>query len=127
MRWIVYPWRVLVNLFYIAVVGYVFSRLHQRDEKIYVAILGLIYVAIRTQGVLTGMYLVPMIIHLSRQIDGLREFVDASFSRPPDEADQVERATNKLYARSLIESLGLAAIAGYCLLELFGALNTSEF
>ena len=43
-----YVWRVLTNVFYVAVVLYVFSALHGRSEAITVAVLGLVYVTIRT-------------------------------------------------------------------------------
>lgn len=127
MGWLVYPWRVLVNLFYVAVVGYVFARLHERDEKIYVAILGLIYATIRSQGMITGLYLVPMLMQMSRQINLVGSLVDPSIQLPRDEADQVERLTMHLYFRAAIEALGVLAIAAYCLLVLFTALNESPF
>ena len=43
-----YVWRVLVNVFYVAVVLYVFDALQRRPERITVAVLGLVYVTIRT-------------------------------------------------------------------------------
>src|SRR5262249_19218090 len=49
MKALGYVWRVLVNLFYVAIVLYVFDRLQGRhDTSIVVAILGLIYVTIRS-------------------------------------------------------------------------------
>jgi hypothetical protein len=45
-----YTWRVLVNVFYLTIVFFVFEVLSQRDDKIaliVVAVLGVIYVAVR--------------------------------------------------------------------------------
>jgi hypothetical protein len=43
-----YIWRVITNLFYLAVVMYALGELHGRKETLIVSTLGLIYVTIRT-------------------------------------------------------------------------------
>src|SRR5262249_44338195 len=49
MRWLGYAWTVAVNCFYLFVVLWAFDKIENRHElTITVAILGLIYVAIRT-------------------------------------------------------------------------------
>jgi hypothetical protein len=50
MKALAYTWRVLVNVFYLAVVFFVFEALSQRGDRtalIVVAVLGVIYVAVR--------------------------------------------------------------------------------
>jgi hypothetical protein len=76
MKALGYTWRVLVNLFYVAIVLYVFDKLHGRHETtILVAVLGLIYVAIRT--IATGQFhaLFEIIKVLTRDLIRVRELL----------------------------------------------------
>src|SRR5262245_52960437 len=68
MRWLRYFWRVAVNCFYMVVIGYVFKQLEHKPEIVTIAVLGLIYVVIRTIAI--GQYLVSInqVTFLNKQL-----------------------------------------------------------
>jgi hypothetical protein len=70
-----YVWRVLINVFYVAVVLYVFDKLQGRSEAIIMAVLGLIYVTIRSIAISQGMGLANALKVIEADIIRLRELV----------------------------------------------------
>jgi len=120
-----YTWRVLVNLFYVAIVLYVFDKLHGRHETtILVAVLGLIYVAIRT--IATGQFhaLFEIIKVLNRDLIRLRELlhdqsVEGHKLEFEEQAQVADRVIHKLY----IDGFFLGIVGLICLIVLFTELS----
>ena len=82
-----YTWRVLINVLYIAVVLYVLDKLQGRPEAITVAILGLIYVAIRSIAIGQGLGLANSLKIIEADLIRLGSFLATStrvtVGRPP--------------------------------------------
>jgi hypothetical protein len=115
-----YAWRILTNIFYIAVVLYVFDQLHGHSEAIImVAVLGLIYVTIRSIAISQGIGLTSesdliRLRELARD-EHARERWDASKA----ESEVLNRARNKL----LIDGFFLSIVSIICLVVLFSELG----
>jgi hypothetical protein len=120
-----YVWRVLVNVFYIAVVLYVFDKLQGRSEAIItVAVLGLIYVTIRSIAIWQGMGLANALKIIESDLIRLRELVRDEHVRDRWEAvkadsEVFDRTRNKL----LIDGFFLSIVSIICLLVLFSELG----
>lgn len=123
----VYVWRIAVNIFNIIVVLYVFSKLDTRDERLYVSILGLLYVAIRSIGFGLATGVLPGLIAVGHQVDRIRELTDTSFLVTVEEHEKIEKALSRNMWRTAIEGIGLTIVSLICLLALFNALNQHDF
>src|SRR5438552_5675602 len=82
MKALGYTWRVLVNIFYLLVVGAVLTSISDPSEKQIIAVLGLIYVTIRTQAIFQGIGTSTVVADFQKQIDQIRYFVDGNFELP---------------------------------------------
>jgi hypothetical protein len=120
-----YVWRVLVNVFYVAVVLYVFDKLQGRSEAIIiVSVLGLIYVTIRSIAIAQGMGLTNALKVIESDIIRLRqpgrdEQVRDRLVASKVESEVLNRARNKLF----IDGFFLSIVSIICLLALFGELG----
>jgi hypothetical protein len=120
-----YMWRVLVNVFYIAVVLYVFNKLQGRSEAIItVAILGLIYVTIRSIAIWQGIGLTSGLKVIESDLIRLRELAHDEHARSRWDASKAEsealsRGRNKLF----IDGFFLSIVSIICLFVLFGELG----
>jgi hypothetical protein len=120
-----YTWRVLVNVFYIAVVLYVFDKLQGRSEAIItVAVLGLIYVTIRSIAIGQGMGLANALKIIEADLIRLRELARDEHARKRWDTEQagsevLSRERNKLY----IDGVFLSIVSIICLLVLFSELG----
>jgi hypothetical protein len=121
-----YTWRVLVNVFFVAVVLYVFDKLHGRTENITVAVLGLVYVTIRGIAIWHGIGLSNTIKIMDADFTRIRELLgDEQHARDRREAAKtgsksLERERNKLI---FIDGIFLSIISIICLLVLFNELG----
>jgi hypothetical protein len=120
-----YTWRVLINIFYIAVVLYVFDKLQGRSEAIItVAVLGLIYVTIRSIAIWQGMGLANALKVIESDLIRLRELGRDEHARNRLEASKADsevlsRERNKLF----IDGFFLSIVSIICLWVLFSELG----
>jgi hypothetical protein len=125
MKALGYAWRVLVNLFYVAIVLYVFEKLHGRHETtILVAVLGLIYVTIRSiaigQAHGAAVLAKGLTVELMRIRELLRdETIEGRRLAFKDDVEVADRMINKAY----IDGFFLAIVSLICLLMLFVELS----
>jgi hypothetical protein len=121
-----YTWRVLVNVFYVAVVLYVFDKLHGRTETITVAVLGLVYVTIRGIAIWQGVGLSNSFKMMDADFTRIRELLgDEQHAHDRREAAKtgsksLDRERNKLI---FIDGIFLSIIGIICLLVLFTELG----
>jgi hypothetical protein len=120
-----YGWRVLINIFYVAVVLYVFDKLQGRSEAIImVAVLGLIYVTIRSIAIGQGVGLSNALKILESDLIRLRELARDEQARhrlqsSKGDSEILRRARNKLF----IDGFFLSIVSIICLLALFSELG----
>jgi hypothetical protein len=119
-----YAWRVLINIFYIAVILYVFDKLQRRPEIVTVAVLGLIYVTIRTIAIGQAIGLFNALKIIEADIVQIRELLKDEHAADRWEAAKadskvLERTRNKLY----IDGFFLSIVSIICLLVLFNELG----
>lgn len=120
-----YVWRVLVNGFYVAVVLYVFDKLQGRSEAIIVvAVLGHIYVTIRSIAIAQGTGLSNALKTIEADLIRVRELVRDEYARDRLEASKADsevlnRERNKLF----IDGFFLSIVSIVCLLALFSELG----
>jgi hypothetical protein len=119
-----YAWRVLINVFYVGVVLYVFDKLQGRSEAIItVAVLGLIYVTIRSTAIGQGIGLTSGLKVIEADVIRLRELAHDEHARSRWNASKTEsvvinRERNKLF----IDGFFLSIVSIICLVVLFGEL-----
>jgi hypothetical protein len=120
-----YGWRVLVNVFYVAVVLYVFDKLQGRSEAIVtVAVLGLIYVTIRSIAIGQVIALANSLKVIEADLIRVRELVRDEYARDRLEASKADsevfsRERNKLF----IDGFFLSIVSIICLFALFSQLG----
>lgn len=124
MKWLGYAWRVAANCFYLAVVLYVFDRLTLKpDLTIIVALLGIIYVAIRSIGVALAffhMHSAPIFLKKMNRI--LANQGDPGGQDTPDEIVAAEKLNSQRNVKIIIDGVFLWIISIVCLLAIFGNL-----
>jgi hypothetical protein len=116
-----YTWRVLVNIFYLAVVGVVLTSIRDPSEKSIVAVLGLIYVTLRSQAIFQAIATISIVPSFQKQIDQIQFRVDGTFEMPDraEEYSSADTARIKLY----IDGFFLGLISLVCLGVFFTAHN----
>ena len=124
MRWLGYLWRVVVNLFYLAVVAGVLIGISNPTEKSIVSVLGMLYVAIRSIGIGNALSISGVVTTFQAQIDHIRYQVDSSFEIPDrrEETSAFEFVRNKLY----IDAGFLSLVSLVCLFSFFTAHDGSR-
>jgi hypothetical protein len=117
--WGLILWRSAVQLFYVAVVLFVFSRLHDRLEFIIVALFGLTYVAV--QGLVTDNARALMILGQwhQREFDSIKRAVVPGYQIDSDSRKDEAGEIASLNQRIWFERGGHSAIAIICLYYLF--------
>jgi hypothetical protein len=119
MRWLGYIWCLAYNLFYLIVVFGVLIGIKNPFEKAIIAVLGVIYVAIRGQGIGNGIAVMHIVTAFQNQVDKIRYAVDNTFELP-DRSEEVSASNyvrNKLY----ISGCFLFLISLICLWQFFDA------
>lgn len=121
MKWLGYSWRVLVNLFYLAIVGLVLIGISNPMEKSIISVLGMLYVTIRSIAIGQALMAMGTLTLLQNQIDQIRYHVDHSFEIPDhtEVLDTANRTRVKLY----IDGCFLALTSLSCLVAFFTAHN----
>ena len=119
MKWLAYSAKVIANLFYIVVVLAVFATLRDPMEKEIIAVLGLIYTAMRSIAIGQAIGLVNALSIIDRKVDHIQYQVDSSYEKPDyAEADDLwSFGRRKLY----IDIGGLSIISLICLYAFFSA------
>ena len=120
MAWLIYTWRVLANLFYLAVVAWVFQQLDgRRDTTAIVAVLGLLYVTMRTIGCGQALVLVRAAPAIEAHFVRIRELLgDDPYPRDLEEEKKTAKVQRvKIY----IDLTFLWLISLLCLLTFFGS------
>jgi hypothetical protein len=118
-----YIWWVLINIFYIAIILYVFDKLHGQTEVITVAVLGLIYVTIRSIAIGQAMGLANALKIIEADLIRVRELLGDEYAGGRSEAakedsEALSRVRNKVY----IDGFFLWIVGLICLLVLFSKL-----
>jgi hypothetical protein len=118
-----YIWRVITNLFYLAVVMYALGELHGRKETLIVSTLGLIYVTIRT--IAWGQFIATLGVTagLQMQLDTIQARLDGTFDPMPTE--DIKNAQNTWHVKWIIDSIFLAIISLLCIFTFFTGLSRS--
>jgi hypothetical protein len=122
-----YLWIVIVNCFYLFIVLVVFYKLGHRPEATVVAVLGLIYVGIRTLMVNQMIFEANAFVQLHEQLFYMRKLmndpkVDAVYV---DFQKSSEANKSTVYPSIYLESLFLFGIFLVCLLVLFTSLPST--
>jgi uncharacterized membrane protein len=92
MRWLGYFWRVTVNCFYIFIILLVFDKLYHKPEAVTVAVLGLIYVTIRSIAIGQHMGFVQTMFALDRQVLNIRRLLnDPGYEEMKDAVQETEK------------------------------------
>lgn len=117
-----YVWLLLSNTFYLLVVLYVFSRLHDRLETIVVAVLGLIYVTIRSLAIAQWIDLTARSLAFLKQFEDLRLAVIPNYETDRSEWEIAEKLLTSVHIKMFLVSIFLMLIALVCLWRLFSVL-----
>jgi hypothetical protein len=123
MKWLGYAWSVVANVFYVLVVVYIFSRINDQKLTVIVAVLGLIYVAIRSVAIGQALTFFPLLVAANKSLDELR-----AVSGLPQQHQKAEyqAAASKIKKESVklhIDGLFLGVIGLICFGSLWSALN----
>jgi hypothetical protein len=119
-----YVWRVLTNIFYVAVVLYVFDALHGRPEAITVAVLGLVYATIRSVAIGQAIGLSNALKIIEVDLVRIRELLNDEHAQTrwrsaQEDAKTLEQTRIKLY----IDGFFLSIVSLICLFVLYSALQ----
>ena len=115
MAWLFYLWCVLANLFYLAVVAWVFNELEgRRDTIAIVAVLGLLYVTIRSIACGQALGLAQAGTAIQAHFVRIRELLGDD--RPfPDDLEKEKKTTKMLRIKIYIDLTFLWLISLLCL------------
>jgi hypothetical protein len=113
MKWLGYGWRVLANLFYLVVVVAVLAGIRDPGEKSIIAVLGLIYVTVRSTAIGQGLGSMASAASLQQQLDQIRYRVDGAFGLP--DRSEENTAMNTARAKLLIDAFFLGIVSLVCL------------
>ena len=119
-----YARTVVANCFYLFVIGYVFAKLNGRTEIITVAILGLIYVTIRTIAIGQLIMTLTLFTDVNRQLLYMRSLLnDPTYEENKRAWDEVEESKPQKLGKYYIDLGFLSLIGLFCLLVLFNYLQ----
>lgn len=121
MKILGYIWRVLTNLFYLAIVGYALASLNGRLETLVISTLGMIYVTIRTIAAGQMMFHLATTSAMQVQLEAIRARLDGLFDPTP--TDDIEDLKKTMSVKWAIDMVFLAIISLLCILTFFGGLN----
>ena len=123
MKWLGYFWRVAVNGFYLFIVFYVLDKLDRRPEIITVAVLGLIYVTIRTIAIGQTVFHLHNYTQIAKSVLYLRSLVnDPTYEENKLDWEQAEARVPTVVAKLYIDGFFLSVISLLCLVVLFSHL-----
>jgi hypothetical protein len=123
MRWLGYLWTVAVNCFYLFVVLYVFDKLEGKPQVVTVAVLGLIYVTMRTIAIGQFLFHLQNYIQINKSILYLRSLVnDPTYDESRHAWGESEAKTPHMTYKLYIDAAFLWVIGIFCALVLFSHL-----
>lgn len=121
MKILGYIWRVLTNLFYLAVVMYALASLKGRLEMLVISTLGMIYVTIRS---IAGGQFIAMLGTAAAtqvQLEAIRARLDGTFDPAPTQ--DFEDAQRTWTVKWMIDVAFLAIISLLCIFTFFTGLS----
>jgi hypothetical protein len=116
-----YVWRVITNLFYLAVVVYALDSLRGRTETLIISTLGMVYVTIRS--IAWGQFIAMLGTNtaLQIQLDAIQARLDGAFDPVP--AEDLEQAKKVWTVKWIIDTIFLALISLLCIVTFFTGLS----
>jgi hypothetical protein len=119
-RFLEYTWRVTKNIFYVIVVICVLDRVVGRAEHIVIAVLGLIYVSLRGEGLYRSRNLYILTFSIHSELLRIRELLgDKIVGDHKDEIKKHKREASHWLFKSLIDGTFLTLIGIICLWTLW--------
>ena len=121
MKIVGYVWRVITNLFYLAVVVYALDSLRGRTETLIISTLGMVYVTIRS--IAWGQFIAMLGTNtaLQIQLDAIQARLDGAFDPVP--AEDLEQAKKVWTVKWIIDTIFLALISLLCIVTFFTGLS----
>jgi hypothetical protein len=116
-----YPWRIITNVIFLAIVLYILAQLHERPETVVVPILGLLYVRIHALGFGMAGIRKTFFQALDEVDERLKWFADASYMRDHAATAKIEKVT-AFDGKDAIDIIYLGIVSGACLWKLYTAL-----
>lgn len=117
-----YTWLIVSNCFYLLIVLYVFSRLSDRSETIIVAVLGLLYVTIRSIAMTQWIDLTTRFRSLMMEIEAIKSATIAGYETNNDEWEEAEKIVASRQIKIFVVSAFLFLISLVCLWRIFSVL-----
>jgi hypothetical protein len=119
MRILAFSWRVLVNLFYLAVVGAVLLSIKDGSEKAIISVLGILYVLIRSVAIGQAIAFGNVANALDERLDEILYFVNSAHEKLDRSA--VRDELNYQHVKLYIDGFFLGLISLGCLWSFFVA------
>jgi ABC-type multidrug transport system permease subunit len=119
MKFLWWAWKIIVNLLILLIVILVLDHLHERQEKLIIPVLGMLYVTIRTIGAATGLATLQFALAQQDQIDEVHRLLDGAFN--PDRSD-AKKEFQKYNTGWMIDGFFLFLISVCCALVFFTSL-----
>ena len=114
-----YLWRIAMNLIMLAIVVGILSRVHDRFETIVVAILGLLYVTIRTIAFGQALMFTQLAIGIDSDFSRIRRLLgDESVDEHQKEVTELKANFDRRMGRAYVDIFFLAIISLICLYQL---------
>jgi hypothetical protein len=113
-----WAWLILVNLFILAIVLYIFSRLDTRSDIIIVSILGQIYTAIRGYAFLQGQAIIRLFLSSEKEFRKIKTLLGDHDEYEEESRAEIETMLNKDIAKGWGNIAFLAIIDIICIFEL---------
>ena len=112
------------QLLYLFIILLVFDKLGRKPEAIIVAVLGLIYVTIRTIGIGQYMAFIGSMFALDQQHLNLRRLLnDPEFETAKEAYKEAEKVRDHRFVKIYIDGFFLSIVSLICLLELWTGLD----
>ena len=117
MRW----WTIAINCLYLLVIAYVFNKLDSRPLIVTIAVLGLVYVSIRTMMMSHLLYIAEMFAQTNQQLLWVRKLLkDPTYQENQEAWDKAEKTEKPKRLAIYYTDMGFLGIIGiYCLVVLF--------
>jgi hypothetical protein len=111
-----YIWKVALDIVILCIVAWALDKLHDRTETLIVAVLGMIYVTIRTTQGFQGIAMMELAFHQQDQLDAIRTWIDGTYQ--PDRSEELT-LFKRVRAKFYIDVFFLALISLLCILVFF--------
>jgi hypothetical protein len=119
MKALGYIWNVTANIMILCAVVWALDKLEHRSGNIVVAVLGMIYVTMRTTQGFQTLAMLQIAMGQQEQMDEIRTWIDGTFQ--PDRSEELTQF-KRLRAKFYINCFFLGLISLMCVLVFFGSL-----